>query len=350
METFRLGKTNLTITRTGFGVLPLQRTPMPEAVRILRRAYEAGITFYDTARAYTDSEEKIGQALADVRDRVVLATKSGATTRDGVWHDLETSLKALRTSYIDVFQLHNPGELSDPDNPASSYAALREAQAQGLIRHIGLTNHRLDVARRAATSGQYATVQFPLSALSDPKDLKLIDLCRQHDVGVIAMKPLCGGLLTDIPAAFAALRQYANLVPIWGIQRLAELEELLALDAQPPAFDAGLRRRVAALKGQLGSNFCRACGYCLPCPAEIPLPMAARMSLLLRRMPTAGLLTEDWHKQMLRIRDCQHCGKCHERCPYGIDPAALLPAMLADYEEFYLKAQAPSIRQKENPK
>ena len=339
MEKFRLGKTELIITRTGFGALPIQRVSMDEAAAILRRACDAGITFFDTARGYTDSEEKIGHALADARKYIVIATKSGADSYDGIMRDLETSLKKLKTDYVDILQLHNPNDLPDPGDPSSSYAALRKACETGMVRHPGISSHRLDVARRAVESGLYETLQFPLSALSDESELSLVELCRKHDVGLIAMKALCGGLLTDIEAAFAFLRRFDNVVPIWGCQRLSELEEFLALEQSPPVYDAEMERRVQRERGALGKDFCRACGYCLPCPADIPIPMAARMSLLLRRMPAERFYTEEWRGKMHRINDCEQCGACNERCPYDLDPSTLLPKMLEDYAKMYAKHQ-----------
>jgi aryl-alcohol dehydrogenase-like predicted oxidoreductase len=334
METTILGRTGLTVTRTAFGVLPIQRVPMAEAGRILRRAYDAGITFYDTARAYTDSEEKIGQALADVRDDIIIATKSGASTRKGVLADLETSLRNLRTDHVDILQLHNPGTLPDPADPESSYAGLLEARDKGMIRFLGITNHKRSRAEEAIASGLYDTLQFPLCMISSPEDLALIDACREANMGVIAMKALSGGLLTNARAAFAFLRQYENVVPIWGIQRLGELEEFLALDANPPVLDEAMLAEIEADRQALADDFCRACGYCLPCPAEIPIPMAARMSLLLRRMPYQRLISDQWAANMERIEDCIECGHCKSHCPYGLDTPALLKRNLADYRTF----------------
>lgn len=335
METTTLGRTGLTVTRTAFGVLPLQRTEMDEAVRILRRAYDGGITFYDTARWYTDSETKIGNALSDVREHIVIATKSGSTTKSALLADLETSLRNLKTDYIDVYQLHNPSELPDPDDPESSYAGLIEAREKGMIRFFGVTNHRLDRARSAVECGLYDTLQYPICQISSDEDLAVIDLCREYSVGLIAMKPLCGGLITDARPAFAFLRQFENLVPIWGVQRMAELEELLSFEANPPVMDEQMQAVIERDRKELASDFCRACGYCLPCPAEIPIPMAARMSLLLRRMPYEQFLSDTWRRTMHRIDNCTDCGHCRSHCPYGLDTPSLLKKMLADYEEFY---------------
>ena len=337
MESTRLGRTNLTVTRTSFGVLPLQRTEMGEAVRILRRAYEAGITFYDTARVYTDSEEKIGNALADVRDSIVIATKSGASSKSALLADIETSLRALRTDHVDLLQLHNPSAFIDPEDRDSAYAGLVEARDKGIARFIGITSHSLERATAAVDSGLFDTLQYPLCTLSSAEDLALIDRCREANMGVIAMKPLSGGLITNVRAAFAFLRQFENVVPIWGVQHMGELEELLELDANPPSLDEDMRAVIERDRRELGDRFCRGCGYCLPCPAEIPIPMAARMGLLLRRMPYRQFLLDDWRERMHRIENCQDCGECRERCPYGLDPPVMLRAMLEDYDRFYLE-------------
>lgn len=334
MEYTTLGRTGLSVSRTSFGVLPIQRVSFDEARLLLRKGFEHGINFYDTARGYSDSEEKIGYALADVRDRLFLATKTHARDGAELVASLETSLRNLKTDHVDLLQFHNPPTVCAPGDPDGRYEAMLAAQAQGKVRFIGITNHRLDVARAAVQSGLYDTVQFPLSAISSDADLALVDECRAQNVGLIAMKALSGGLLTHAPSAFAFLRQYANVVPIWGVQREHELDELLALEADPPALDAAMWEIIRRDRDELAGEFCRGCGYCLPCPAEIPIPMAARMSLLLRRMPWQPLLSEEWQQQMARIDDCTHCGQCASRCPYGLDTPDILPRMLDDYRNF----------------
>ena len=333
MELIRFGRTGLKVGRTGFGAIPIQRLGFEEAGAILRRAYEAGVNLFDTARAYSDSEEKIGQALSPVRDKIILATKSGASDKAGLLANLATSLRNMQTDHVDILQLHNPAELPDPNDPNSTYAGLLEAQRKGRVRYLGITCHRLGNATAAAQSGLYDTIQFPLSAISTPEDLSIIELCRQKDLGLLAMKAMCGGLLTNARIAFAFLRQYQNVVPIWGIQKQAELAELLALEAKPPAMDADVRAAIERDRAELAGQFCRACGYCLPCPAEIPIPMAARMKFLLRRMPAENFLSQEWQQKMRRINDCKLCRQCADRCPYELDTPQLLKRMLADYEE-----------------
>jgi uncharacterized protein len=335
VELTRLGRTNLMVTRTSFGALPLQRIERSEAVSILRKAYEAGINFYDTARGYTDSEEKLGLAFSDVRGSVVIASKMWASTRTTLLKQVEESLRDLRTDYLDVLQLHNPSALPDPGDAESSYAGLIEAKQRGMARFIGFTNHSLERTVAAIDSGLYDTVQYPLCYISSKDDLDVIETCRKADVGLIGMKPLCGGILTKLPPAFAFLRQYENLVPIWGIQRMAELEELLECDANPPQLDDSLQSIIDQDTAELADNFCRGCAYCMPCPVDIPIGMAARMGHIVRRLPYQQFLSEEWHANMMRIKNCTECGLCKSRCPYGLDIPNLLKKNLEDYEAFY---------------
>ncbi len=335
METIRLGRTNLTVSRSGFGALPIQRTHMDEAIRILRAAYDAGINFFDTARAYSDSEEKLGRALSDVRDSIIIATKSMSTNKSGVLADLEKSLSLLKTDHVDILQLHNPSAVPDPEDPESSYAALVEARKKGMTRFIGFTNHIRDRAVEAVKSGLYDTLQYPICHISAPLDIEVLDCCKAADMAVIGMKSLSGGLITKLPPAFAFLRQYENLVPIWGIQHMTELEELIELEKNHPALDADMWAVIEKDRNELAGDFCRACGYCLPCPQDIPITMAARMPLCLRRMPYQQFMTDEWREKMHRIDNCTECGACMSRCPYGLNTPALLKKALADYDAFY---------------
>ena len=331
----RLGKTEINVMRTAFGALPIQRNSKEEAVRLLRKAVDNGIEFFDTARMYTDSEEKLGVAFAGRRNSVVLATKTLATTREGALKDIATSLGHLQTDWIDLIQLHNPVTLPNPDDPQSSYSGLLEARQKGMVRHIGITNHSLAIALAAARSGLYETIQFPLSSISSDSDLTLIEECRKADCGLIAMKAMAGGLIINVASSFAFLRQYENVLPIWGVQKEAELDQFLALEAKPPVLDSELWSVIRKDRKELAGRFCRGCGYCMPCPAGIQINWVARMSLLLRRAPYQTFLNEEWRQKMNAIRSCTHCDLCKSKCPYGIDTPSLIQENLADYEQFY---------------
>ncbi len=335
MKHIRLGKTNITVNFNGFGALPIQRISMEAAGSILNSAYHCGVDFYDTARAYTDSEEKVGNALSEVRDGIVLATKTAATTPEGFWKDLETSLKLLQTNYIDIYQFHNPSFCPKPGDGSGLYEAMLQAKEEGKILHIGITNHRLAVAQEAVKSGLYDTLQFPFSYLASKEEEDLVALCKEHDVGFICMKALSGGLITDSAAAYAYLAQFDNIVPIWGVQHQYELDEFISYQSEPPILTAERKAFIQKEQEVLCGEFCRGCGYCLPCPAGIDIPTCARMSLLLRRAPTADRFTEEGKEKMEQIEGCVGCNHCIKHCPYGLQTPDLLRKNLADYRQVF---------------
>lgn len=333
MEMIRLGRTGLNVSKNGFGALPVQRVGMEEACRILRRAFEGGINYFDTARFYTDSEEKIGMALSDVRDRIIISTKTMATTVEGFWQDLHTSLSLMKTDYVDIYQFHNPAFCPKPGDGTGLYEAMLEAKEKGMIRHIGFTNHRLAVAEEAVRSGLYDTLQFPFSYLAGEKEEALVRLCAELDVGFICMKALAGGLITRSDVAYAYLAQYP-VAPIWGIQRMSELEEFLSYNDNPPTLTEERLSYIEKERRELAGDFCRGCGYCMPCPVGIEINNCARMSLLLRRSPAALQLTPAVQEKMKKIENCLDCGQCKSKCPYGLDTPTLLRKNYEDYKTF----------------
>lgn len=333
MTKVTLGRTGITVEKNAFGALPIQRIGRQEAVRLLRKAYEHGVTFFDTARWYTDSEEKVGEAFDGMREKVFIATKTGATDAEGFWRDLETSLGNLRTDYIDIYQFHNPGFCPRPGDGTGLYEAMLEAKAQGKVRHIGITNHRLNVAAEAVESGLYETLQFPFCYLATEKDIELAQKTRQAGMGFIAMKALSGGLITNSAAAYAFLARYEHVLPIWGVQRESELDEFLSYIDNPPEMSEELEAVIARDREELLGDFCRGCGYCMPCPAGIEINNMARMSLMIRRAPSQAQLTPEMQEKMHRIKECLHCGKCKSKCPYGLDTPALLEKNYQDYLE-----------------
>lgn len=333
MSTVTLGKTGITTNKNGFGALPVQRVSLEDAVKILRRAYEGGITFFDTARYYSDSEKKLGAAFEGMRDKIIIATKTGATTAEGFWKDLETSLSLLKTDYVDIYQFHNPSFCPKPGDGTGLYEAMLEAKAQGKIKHIGITNHRLSVAREAIESGLYETLQFPFCYLATEKDIELVDMCKKAGMGFIAMKSLSGGLITNSKAAYAFADLYDNVLPIWGVQRMSELEEFLEYVKNPPVYDDSVKAVIEKDRKELSGEFCRGCGYCMPCPMGIEINNMARMSLMIRRAPSDAQLTEEMQAKMMKIEDCIHCNQCASKCPYGLDTPSLLIKNLADYKD-----------------
>jgi uncharacterized protein len=333
MANVTLGTTGICVDRNGFGALPIQRVDMDTAIRILRKALEGGITFYDSSRAYTDSEEKIGNAFDGMRDRICIATKTTAKTPEIFWEDLHTSLKLLKTDYIDIYQFHIPQRCFKPEDGTGMYECMIEAKKQGKIRHIGLTNHKIGIARECVESGLYETLQFPFSYLSSEMELELVEQCRKSGMGYIAMKALAGGLISDSAAAYAFMSQFDHVLPIWGIQKETELDEFLSYRDNPPQLSGRELEVIERDLKELTGAYCRGCGYCLPCPSEIPISMAARMSLLLRRSPAGNWLAPEGQEMMNRIESCTECGLCKTKCPYGLDIPNLLKANLEEYRK-----------------
>ena len=333
MDMVRLGRTGLMVTKNGFGALPVQRVDMETAKTILRKAYENGINYFDTARAYTDSEEKIGCALGDVRDKIIISTKTMTTDVAVFWQQLEESLAKMKTDYIDIYQFHNPPFCPKPGDGSGLYEAMLQAKEQGKIRHIGITSHSLAIAEEAVKSGLYETLQFPFSYLASEKEEALVRLCEENDVGFICMKALAGGLITNSAAAYAYLAQFP-VAPIWGIQKESELDEFLSYNENPPALTEELTAYIEKEREELVGEFCRGCGYCMPCPVGIEINTCARMSLLLRRSPAAGHLSENGQRKMKKIEDCIECGQCAAKCPYGLDTPNLLKRNYEDYKTF----------------
>ena len=325
----RLGKTDLEVNKIGFGALPLQRRNMKDSVEILNKAYESGIDFYDTARFYSDSEEKLGKAFEDVRSDIYLASKTAAESVEDFWKDLETTLKELKTDYLDLYQHHNISFC--PKSGDELAEAMAEAKEEGLIKHIGITTHKITIANEALESGIYETLQYPFSYLSGDEEIKLVQKCKDLDVGFIAMKAMGGGLLKNSKASFAYINQFSNVLPIWGIQYMEELEEFLSYP-QNLTLNDELKEIIENDKKELGDDFCRGCGYCMPCPEDITVSLCARMSLWIRRFPTEPYLTEEFQEMMEATTNCVECYSCVEKCPYELDIPRLLKENYNDYQ------------------
>lgn len=342
MRTVTLGNTGITVPQNAFGALPIQRVSEEEAVKLLREAYHGGMRFFDTARAYSDSEEKVGAAFGEgslpdgdtIRNHVYIATKTAAKTPEDFWKDLETSLRNLKTDHVDIYQFHMVDQCWRPGDGSGMYECMQEAKAQGKIRHIGVTAHKIKVAMECVESGLYETMQFPFSYLSSEQELELVKSCKAHNVGFIAMKGLAGGLINRADAAMAFTQQFDNVLPIWGIQRESELADWLAFfESGDAAMTEELRTFIDGEKEELSGEFCRGCGYCLPCPAGIKINNCARMSLMIRRAPSDAWLTEEWQENMKQIENCLECRQCVSRCPYSLDTPELLKRNYEDYKK-----------------
>ncbi|MDD2957582.1 MAG: aldo/keto reductase [Lachnospiraceae bacterium] len=333
MRQMKLGNTGIEVPQNAFGALPIQRITKEEAVKLMRRAYEGGMRFFDTARAYSDSEEKVGAAFEGMREKVYLASKTAAKKPEDFWKQLETTLHNLKTDYLDLYQFHCADQCFRPGDGTGIYECMEEAKKQGKIRHIGITAHKLNIAMESIESGLYETLQFPFSYLSSEKDQALVAKCREAGMGFIAMKGLAGGLINNSRAAMAFMTQFDNVLPIWGIQKEAELEEWLSYMDQTPVLGEEIQEFIEKEKKELSGEFCRGCGYCMPCPAGIMINQCARMSLMLRRAPSNAWLTEAMQAEMKKIEGCLECGQCMGKCPYELNTPQLLKKNYEDYKK-----------------
>lgn len=340
MREVTLGTTGIRVPQNGFGALPIQRVSKEYAVKLLREAYDGGMRYFDTARAYSDSEEKIGAAFGQpgglfetARDSIYIATKTHATTPEEFWKDLDTSLQLMNCGYIDVYQFHQMDVCWKPGDGTGMYECMLEAKRQGKIRHISATTHKIGVAQEIVDCGLYETLQYPFSYLATDKDLELYDRVKAAGMGFVCMKGLAGGLINHSDAAMAFMAQYDNALPIWGIQKESELAEWLSFMTEEPAMTPEIAAYIEKEKSDLSGNFCRGCGYCMPCTVGITINQCNRMSLMLRRAPSASWLTPHWQEEMAKIDDCIDCRVCTTRCPYELDIPRLLRENLEDYRK-----------------
>lgn len=333
IKNITLGSTGITTPVNGFGALPIQRISKSDAVYLLKKAYDGGMTFFDTARAYTDSEEKVGCALSDIRDKVTIATKSMAYDPSKMRADLETSLSLLKTDYVDIFQPHCVPQCFKPGDGTGVYEELLKLKSEGKIKHIGITTHKIEVAFEIVNSGLYETLQYPFSYLSSDREIELVKLCEEKNMGFIGMKALAGGLINNSRAAMAFMLQFNNVIPIWGMQKESELDEFLSYMDNPPAMDDEITAFISKEKAELDGEFCRGCGYCMPCPQGIQINNCARISLMLRRAPNESWLSESFQAEMKKIETCLDCNACKSKCPYSLDTPNLLRKNYEYYKE-----------------
>jgi len=335
MQSVRLGGTGLQVSRIGFGGIPIQRVSDEEAQRIIRRAFDLGVTFFDTAHGYGTSEERIGKALEGVRDRIVLATKTPARTRDEALEHLGLSCQRLRTDVIDLWQLHNVSSeraYDEVTGPGGALEVAQEAYRRGIVRHIGVSSHSLDMALKLTASGDFETIQFPFNYVTCEAEQKLIPLAIENDVGFIGMKPFAGGLLDDARLALKYVLQWDAVVPDPGIETLADIEELVEILEGDVCLTEVERKEIDRIRAEVGHRFCRRCGYCLPCPVEIPIPAALGVDSFVRRFPRERVLNSGMPRVVAKAGECLQCGACETRCPYGLPIREMLVENIQAFE------------------
>ena len=336
MEKIRLGRTNMMVSRLGFGGIPIQRVSEDEAVAVVRRCLDLGITFIDTANAYNTSEERIGKAISGRWEEPILATKTTSRTREGMESHLKLSLERLGVESIDLYQLHNVSDFNDLDmvlDPNGPMAVVEEAKRAGLIKHIGITSHQIDVAKEAVKSDRFETVMFPLNFVACEAADELLPLAREHDVGFIAMKPLAGGMLDNVTIAFKYLLQFPDIVLIPGIEKIHEIGEIVQVLEEPRAMTEAEQYEIQRLREELGTRFCRRCDYCQPCTEEIPISTVMDYSSFAKRSPPERIFSGWITEAMEKAANCAECGDCEERCPYHLPIREMIAQRVKWYRE-----------------
>lgn len=314
-----LGKTGLKISEVGFGGIPIIRLQTAEAVGVLRHAFDRGVTFYDTANAYHDSEDKMGRALSEVHDRVVIATKTIRRDAAGAMEQLENSLRMLRTDYVDLYQFHQVAQETDWETitgPGGALEAMVKAREQGKIRHLGVTSHNLSMAVKLVNTTMFETVQFPFNFI-ETETRELHTAARGLELGIIAMKPFAGGVIDNTCLAFKFLRQYPDAIPIPGYDSIDAVDQVVALYEQPNRVTEADLALMDQYRAELGRQFCRRCEYCQPCPNGVMITPAMGYPIVARRMSPA-VAVNFARIPMQTVPQCEDCGACMERCPYEL--------------------------------
>lgn len=335
MEYRTLGKTGLRISRMGFGGIPIQRIDEEGTRTLMHRLAEAGVNYIDTARGYTVSEQYLGYGLEGIRDKFVLATKSMARTREAMAADIETSLKNLRTDYIDLYQVHNPSmeQLDQVVGKGGALEALMEAKEAGKIGHIGLTAHSTAVFERALEMDWVETVMFPYNIVENQGE-ELIHRCTEKNVGFIDMKPLAGGAIENASLALRYICSNPDVtVVIPGMADPAELEEnIRACEKETPLTEEE-KQEMETIRKQLGTNFCRRCNYCAPCSAGISIPNVFLFAGYLERYNLEGWARERYSSLSAKASDCIECGECETRCPYHLPIREMMKKCAGEFGE-----------------
>jgi len=348
MEKIRLGKTGLMVAPIGFGGIPIQTPPEATAIGLVQECLDLGITFIDTSRMYTCSEERIGKAIKGRRQEVVLATKSATRTGDGLAADLEKSLGHLQTDYIDLYQFHNvstPKDLQAVLAPGGPLEVVRKAREAGRVRHIGITSHRLAVAREALETGCFETIMVALNFVNTEAADELLPLARARDVGVIIMKPMAGGMLESPVLAFKYLRQFPGILPLIGIAKPGEMAEIISIVEAAEPITPAERLEMERIRTELGNGFCRMCNYCQPCPQKIMISAIMYTDVALSRFDPERIFKGEWDKFMARIDDCIECGECEKRCPYQLP----IRERIREAGKKYYAARAAYLAQQKKP-
>ena len=320
MEKRVLGRTDIKASVVGFGGIPIQGLSFAGAERVLLHAFDSGIDFYDTARGYTDSEEKLGRALEQHRDTIYIATKAMSRDAAGMKGELEASLRNLRTGMIDLYQFHAVGSRQQLERilgPGGAYETLAKARDEGKVRWIGITGHSRDILLEATRLGMFDTVQLPFNAIETEWEDEVLPAAHAAEMGTIGMKPIAGGALADVPSAIRFTLTRGIDISIPGMDSVEQVEEnITAADLVPPC--PGELEALVKEKEAWGELFCRRCGYCMPCPSGLNIPFLLLIEGYYNRYELKDWAVSRLDTLEMKYSDCTECGQCLEKCPYNL--------------------------------
>jgi uncharacterized protein len=321
MKRMVLGSTGIEVERLGFGGIPIQRVDERKAIEVVAYALEKGMDFIDTSRMYTTSEDRIGKALKETNRKAAVATKSFGRTADAIQKDVEISLKTLQLDYIDIYQCHgisNDEEYRRITAPGGALSGLQKAKEQGLIGHIGITSHSLDLLDKILDDGLFETIMVCFSFLEPAANEKIIPKARQKNVGILAMKPFSGGVIEAAGPALKWALSFPDVLVLAGV----EDEKLIDRNWEIFQGDWDLtgeeKRQIEEISKEFDKRFCRRCDYCLPCTVQIPIQFVMGMRSLVKRAGPGIFKTPMFAKMREQAALCTECGDCMERCPYDL--------------------------------
>jgi predicted aldo/keto reductase-like oxidoreductase len=334
MEKVRLGRTNLIVEKLGWGGIPIQRVGEREAVSVIQAAVEMGVDLLDTARAYTNSEHRVGLALQKTDRPVILSSKSPIRTAK-IYNDVQESLKQMKVKKVNLYHLHNVSNFEDYERvlaPEGAYEGLKRARDDGLIDHIGLTSHSLNVLERAIEEGHFEVIMACYSFLEPEAAKKVFPLAKEKDVGVLAMKPYSGGVIDEAGPALRFSLSTPNVVPIPGSETLEKARENWKIFAEGYSLTEKDKERIEVLRKEFDRQFCRRCDYCQPCTEKINIQFVVGLKSVIKRF---GPHTQEvgWMKNLIeKARNCSECGECLPRCPYQLPIPDLIKENLAWFD------------------
>jgi len=345
MEKIRLGKTNMMVSRIGFGGIPIQKDTEADAVAVVKKSLELGINYIDTAYAYGTSEVRIGKALKGLHQRPFIATKT-SPEREGIKDHIKHSLNTLGIDSIDLYQFHNVSDINTLKNiltPGGPLEILQEAKKAGQIKHIGISSHQIDVAKEIVKSGQFETIMYPFNFVMCEAADELLQLARKFDMGVIAMKPFAGGRIANITLAIKYLWQYPDVVILPGIATIKELAQIIRVLEMPQMMPEE-QQELLRLRETYTTRFCRHCDYCMPCPQSIVVSHVMDYEPLSMSFPGENFYLGPMGDVFADAAKCDNCGKCDAKCPYNIPVSAMLAEYVRDFAAKKKKYQAQKSR------